>query len=200
MVSEDSLSMGRNEPRRSRRIVEAIATVRPTRRFSTSELEAADEFVSFFETEFNRVLRAAYLFCGDYEAASDAAQEAFARAYERWARLRAKPWLSGWLMTTAFNLCKRQAMRTRRESALNAGSLEAGTSPSSRAERVDVVRAIRALPIRQRQTVTLFYLTDYSSAQVAHVLGISEGAVKKHLARARESLRNAPELGELPNE
>ena len=49
-------------------------------------------------------------------------------------------------------------------------------------------RALRALPDRQRVAVALHYLADLSVADVAAAMGISEGAVKTHLHRARSQL------------
>ena len=52
-----------------------------------------------------------------------------------------------------------------------------------------VVDAVRALSARQQAVVLLTYWDDMKPADVADRLGISEGAVKRHLARARNQLR-----------
>jgi RNA polymerase sigma factor (sigma-70 family) len=60
-----------------------------------------------------------------------------------------------------------------------------------------VADAVACLPDRQRAAVVLTYWDDRSIAEVAAVLGMSEGSVKKHLARARAALRAAlPANGE----
>jgi RNA polymerase sigma-70 factor (ECF subfamily) len=55
---------------------------------------------------------------------------------------------------------------------------------------------VAALPSRQRLVVSLFYYGDLPVAQVAAVMGISEGTVKSHLHAARaavaDTLRVAP--------
>jgi RNA polymerase sigma-70 factor (ECF subfamily) len=63
----------------------------------------------------------------------------------------------------------------------------------SPAERLDVETAVRGLPQRQREVVTLFYLADLSLSEVAAVLAISDGSVKRHLSAARAALRKALE-------
>lgn len=53
----------------------------------------------------------------------------------------------------------------------------------------EVAAAVRALSMRQRAVVVLTYWSDLDPATVAARLGISEGAVRRHLARARARLR-----------
>jgi RNA polymerase sigma-70 factor (ECF subfamily) len=57
--------------------------------------------------------------------------------------------------------------------------------------RPDVAVAVAALSVRQKAVVVLTYWADLDVATVADRLGISEGAVRSHLARARARLREA---------
>ena len=54
---------------------------------------------------------------------------------------------------------------------------------------VDVLAAVDRLSVQQRAAVVLTYWEDLSVAEVALRLRISEGSVKRHLARARSRLR-----------
>jgi RNA polymerase sigma-70 factor, ECF subfamily len=54
---------------------------------------------------------------------------------------------------------------------------------------IDVLRAIDRLSIQQRAAVTLTYWSDLPLEVVAERMGVSEGAVKSHLARARKRLQ-----------
>lgn len=56
-----------------------------------------------------------------------------------------------------------------------------------------LVQALRTLPPRQREAFTLRVLQDLDGATTARAMGCSEGAVKTHLARARDALRNLME-------
>lgn len=56
-------------------------------------------------------------------------------------------------------------------------------------EDPELTAALLRLPIRQRAVVFLTYWADLDPEAVAAELGISEGSVRKHLARARASLR-----------
>jgi RNA polymerase sigma-70 factor (ECF subfamily) len=51
--------------------------------------------------------------------------------------------------------------------------------------------AVVALSVRQRAVIVLTYWADLDPRTVAERLGISEGSVRRHLARARAHLREA---------
>jgi RNA polymerase sigma factor (sigma-70 family) len=114
------------------------------------------------------------------------AQEALARTHLRWSRLRERP--EGWVVTVATNLAIDRHRRRRRTSSL-------GTEPLSlvdphQGERIDLARALRRLPRRQREVVVLRYLADWSELDVAIALGVSAGAVKSHASRGLAALRH----------
>jgi len=55
-------------------------------------------------------------------------------------------------------------------------------------EHRTVLRALRRLPDRQREVLTLRYWSDLSDAQIAEALGISKGAVKSNASRGMRRL------------
>ena len=55
--------------------------------------------------------------------------------------------------------------------------------------RPEVLVAVRELSPRQRAVVVLTYWDDLTPQMVSSQLGISEGSVRRHLARARTRLR-----------
>jgi RNA polymerase sigma factor (sigma-70 family) len=54
---------------------------------------------------------------------------------------------------------------------------------------VDVIRALKDLPHRQRAVFVLFYLDDRPTAEIAGLLGMAPATVSVHLHRARRKLR-----------
>jgi RNA polymerase sigma factor (sigma-70 family) len=91
----------------------------------------------------------------------------------------------------------REAMSLRRSAARRAVRHRTDAERLAAADRAvtddvvpsGVIDAIAQLSDRQRAVVVLTYWADRSITEVALVLGTSEGAVKKHLARARAALR-----------
>jgi RNA polymerase sigma factor (sigma-70 family) len=55
--------------------------------------------------------------------------------------------------------------------------------------RPEVLRAVQALSVKQRAVIVLTYWEDLGPSVIAQLMGISEGAVKRHLARARSHLK-----------
>lgn len=68
-------------------------------------------------------------------------------------------------------------------------AVQSGTMSEIPVPRPEVLAAIRDLSFRQRAVIVLTYWADLTPRDVAGTLGISEGAVKRHLARARSRLR-----------
>lgn len=81
----------------------------------------------------------------------------------------------------------RSASRRRAREARAAARDERTTPPVD--VDVDVLRAVEKLSVQQRAVVMLTYWEDLGSADVASRLGIAEGSVKRHLARARKRLK-----------
>jgi bifunctional DNase/RNase/predicted DNA-binding protein (UPF0251 family) len=90
-----------------------------------------------------------------------------------------------WLCGIGRNLARRE----RRTPALL--PLDGRSEPVTPSPRADegVWAAVAALPAGQREAVALFYLADLSHAQIAARLGISVGAVKTRLHKARAALQ-----------
>lgn len=160
------------------------------KRFQRTEEEDPLDFEDFCRGEYAAVFRAACLVTGSREAAADATQEAFQRAFARWPRLSQHAWAGGWVTTTALNLCKREMKRASRPLAAVPDRRE----DRDESGRLDVVAALGRLPFRQRQAVVLFYWSDLPVAAIAELMEISESAVRAHLTHARSALKPTLEV------
>ena len=148
-----------------------------------------EDFDAAFVALHRAAYRVAYKLLGDRAEAEDIAQEALARALVRWRKV--EPYAVAWVSRVAANLSIDKVRKDRRTT--EAGE-ERGRLDPDAAERMDLVRALRSLPRRQRDVVVLRYLVDQSEEHVAGTLGISAGSVKTHASRGLASLRLA--LGE----
>ena len=143
-----------------------------------------------FDAVFDHLLRLAfgvsYRVLGSVADAEDAAAEALARALVRWRRVGTLPYRDAWVMRVATNVAIDAARKRRTVPEVDdvVAGIEAGV-----VERADLVRALAALPRRQREVIAMRHLADLPEAEVARCLGISLNSVKKHAMRAREALR-----------
>lgn len=61
--------------------------------------------------------------------------------------------------------------------------------PDDLALGVDVERGLAALPLIEREVLTLFHIEQFTLADIAQALGVPVGTVKSRLFRARALLR-----------
>jgi DNA-directed RNA polymerase specialized sigma24 family protein len=79
--------------------------------------------------------------------------------------------------------------RRRREVPLYPGASPAVADPTGAGADDALAAAVRALPLRQREVITLRVFFDLDTATTAATLGISPGTVGAHLHRALATLR-----------
>lgn len=159
----------------------------------------ADEaLVALYTAEYASLVRLATLLIGDVGTAEEVVQDCFVALHPRWARLRDQGTGAAYLRRSVMNRC-RSVQRHRSVVNRFLRRTQPGTVPSAESEAIDVDRhadvlaAVRALPVRQREALVLRYYLDLSEAQTAEVMGISPGAVKSHTARALAALRRVLE-------
>lgn len=153
------------------------------------------ELVEQIKASRVRLYRLAFAWCHDTVLADDLAQEALTRGLSRLEQLREPERLISWLFAI-LNRCWIDHLRTRREDFDDEILAELPSDlpgPDSHAERQQTVNRVRAavaaLPLGQRQAVTLVDLEDFSYAEVAEILTIPIGTVMSRLCRARASLK-----------
>jgi RNA polymerase sigma factor (sigma-70 family) len=153
----------------------------------------------FLETTYPRLVVAVALASGSYAMAEDAVQEALVRAWARSEKGEHIESLPAWVATVALNLTRKGFRRVlaERRARQHARAMQSSFSPSPTGELIDVERALARLPRRQRETAVLRYVLEMDTREVARVLGIDEGTVKSHLARARSKLVHELELSEV---
>jgi RNA polymerase sigma-70 factor (sigma-E family) len=147
----------------------------------------AVDFDDFYDATAMRLVRYAYALTGNISDAQDIAQEAFARAWQRWDSVRGFDAPEAWVRRVVTNLA---ISRFRRERIARAAAryLIAADVPGISTDTVALVAALRTLPERQRVVVVLHYLADLPIAQIAAELRCPVGSVKAWLSRGRDAL------------
>lgn len=135
------------------------------------------------------VYRLAYARTGNRQDAEDVMQETFLVLLRKGpAQFDSGDHAKAWLLRVAV---QRSCDHFRRVSRRRETSLEEAETAAARPEgHSETLEAVLALPAELRLTVHLYYYEGYSVAEIAQVLGRSEGAVKTRLFRARAKLRD----------
>jgi RNA polymerase sigma-70 factor (ECF subfamily) len=149
------------------------------------------------------IFRLALSILDDPAEADEAAQETFLAALRSLGTYRGGASLRTWLFAIAINICRSHLRRGRtwqRVQALFLGgvvSLNGHDDPAAHPETLAVQhelndavwQAVQDLGEKHRLPVILRYYHDLSVAEIAGVLGISEGTVHSRLSIARDRLR-----------
>lgn len=159
-------------------------------------------FDDFFRVELRPLTALAYGLSGNRALAEDLAQEALMAAYRNWDRVSVLDNPARWVRRVVANRSVSSFRKRVVEAAALSTRLRVRDDGTSRigpmpAEDEHVWVAIRALPQRQAQVITLRILDRSTVGEIADVLGISEEAASTHLRRARSTLARHLAKGDL---
>ncbi len=175
-------------------------------------------FEQLFSRHMHAIVNFAYRFVRNREMAEELAQDIFLKVYEGGGRYQPQARFTTWLYRIATNTCLNEVRKphfrvvhetltpTERDDpdAKPIDPREKGSAaPDKILERQAVARVLRraldTLPEKQRTAFILSKYQEFSYAEVAEIMRISEKAVKSLIHRAKETLaeRLEPLLPEL---
>lgn len=156
--------------------------------------------VRAFEVVYQRTCDRVYALClrmsGDGERASELVQDVFVRVWERLPSFRGESLFTTWLHRLTVNLVLQDRRSRGRREAREVGSpdLERYGRVAKRAmpgTKVDLERAIAALPEKARRVLVLRDIEGYKYDEIARMTGVSLGTVKAQIHRARGLVKEA---------
>lgn len=129
---------------------------------------------------------------GNRDAADDAAQETFIKAYEKLGSLRRPAAFGPWLLKIAGRSALDATRRSHKAEPLErfAHIPAPGDDGQLDSAKQELLAVVLKLPKAQRQVVMLRYFGAHSVRETADAVGRSVGTVTKQLSRAHERLRN----------
>lgn len=157
---------------------------------------ASREFESFAVEASDSLLRTGFLMTGNAKDAEDLVQETLLKVARRWNRVRSMDYPAAYARRILINLilqdaCRRDRQRT--ELKPYDGTAELADDNAARAlrevdDRAEFHWALAQLPARQRAVLVLRYSSDLPVAEVADILGCTEGTVTSTASRASARL------------
>jgi RNA polymerase sigma-70 factor (ECF subfamily) len=148
----------------------------------------ADSFDEFYRSTRQRVLTYLYAACGDLAEAQEAAQEAYARAWQRWSRLRGYDDPEAWIRIVGWRVLANRWRKVRAGARAYRRYGPPPDQPGPSEDTVVLVAALRRLPVDQRVALVLHHIVELPLAQIAAETGVPVGTVKARLSRGRQAL------------
>ena len=157
-------------------------------------------FERLYRGHVNRVFSLCARMVPDRTRAEELTQDVFVRAWEKLTLFRGESSFATWLHRLAVNVVLNERKTdSRRRSRFEEEPEETGMdtfsgvvgSPMAAGEMLDLEQAITRLPPGARRVFTLHDVEGFKHEEIAEMLGVTTGATKAQLHRARHLLREA---------
>lgn len=147
----------------------------------------ADEKMEQIVTEYGTpLLRLCLMMLGRNMDAEDAVSETFFRYFQKAPSFQDASHEKAWLYTVAANICRDMLRKRKRLLSLEDSTLSSfAQAPEDRS----VLEALEALPEKYRTVIYLHYIEGYKTGEIAALLDIRPGTVRKRLQYGREQLK-----------
>jgi RNA polymerase sigma-70 factor (sigma-E family) len=143
---------------------------------------------ALYEVHADGLRALAYLLTGERALAEELVQEAFLAAWKSWSRIRDHDAARAYLRSTVVNLARNSLRRKVLEVRARFAAPDDAVADDP-AQRLDLERALAALPMRKRACVVLRRYLGCSEQETARLLGISAGTVKSQTAKGLAQLQ-----------
>jgi RNA polymerase sigma-70 factor (sigma-E family) len=155
------------------------------------DLERSYAIEALYRKHYVAMAKTARLLLGSREEGEEIAQDAFVALYQGWDRLRDKelsvPYLRASVVNLARGRMRRASLARRHPPSVELPADPPEPGPGAQ-ELVALREALKSLPARQREAVVLRFFAGLDEAEIAAAMGISTGALKSHLHRAKSAL------------
>ena len=151
--------------------------------------EDQTRFTRLYQRNQRQLHRLAVRFLGPGRRAEDIVHHTFIKLIQNYSQLRSRSdgQLERWMMAVARNASLDVLRKEGRETELEAQAWEPAV-PADQGEFEALVALIRSMPEDYRRVLELRFLAEWSLADIARELGLTEGAVKSRIFRGRKVL------------
>jgi RNA polymerase sigma-70 factor (ECF subfamily) len=156
-----------------------------------------DEITRLMGMYGSDVLRIAYLYLRDLQRAEDAFQEVFVKVYKNYDRFQGRSSEKTWIMKITINLCNdmlrspwiKKVVPFLRSVPKQQTVDDVAYTIIATEQQKQLFVAVMGLDAVFKDVIILYYYEQFSTQEVANLLGIAEGTVRSRLHRAREQLK-----------
>lgn len=158
---------------------------------------ATDAFTEIVEHYQAPIVRYLSRLTGNMEVAEDLAQDTFIQAYRGILKTRSELHFKAWLYRIATNNALQYHRRRRLLSFIpftgseRSDMFETRSSPDTVPERITIQEAMMTVPHQRRECMVLHFVEGLKYREIADIVGVSEEAVRKRVARGSREFRTA---------
>src|SRR5712691_7728050 len=160
---------------------------------TTYQAGSEADFERLYLASYGKILGTLTAMLGDRAAAEDCAQDAFERAYKKWATWQpiapAEAWVHRIAINAAVSHQRKMRLREVGEVIRRIGRPGLAPDPQDLIEHRDLATALAQLPPKQAAAIVLRHYHGYTNRAIAQALGIPERTVASRLAVAKSRLR-----------
>lgn len=157
------------------------------------EVKKQEEFMQCYQPLHNNLARFVQSMVWNKEEVKDIISDTLLKAYENFDNLKNKEALLSYMFTTATRIIYKRGNKRTVNMELPDTLIDSAASAETKAEVKELYKAIKELPEKQREAITLFELSGYSLIEIQKIQGDTLSAVKSRIARAREKLHEMME-------
>lgn len=165
------------------------------RQMMEDDSQAFDQIMEFY---YPKILSMAYLISGSYADSQDIVQETFVICWMSRRKIKEPEHFSKWLYRIltreAWRFCRKRRREQPVEEVFESREPEGASvleEMLARSRNQALYTAVKALPVKQRTAVVLYYFNQMSAKEIAEITGCLEGTVKSRLHTARNNLKAA---------
>ena len=147
-----------------------------------------EEFACAVRDHKDTVFRVAFGYMKNRDDADDITQNVFLKLFKSDTAFETPEHLRSWLIRVAVNECKSVFRMPWRKMENIEDYAEQLAMPTPK--HTELLSTVMGMPEKYRVIIYLFYYEEYSTEEIAGLLGIPPATVRTRLARGRKRLKN----------
>lgn len=147
-----------------------------------------EEFACAVRDHKDTVFRVAFSYMKNRDDADDITQNVFLKLFRSDIAFENPEHLRSWLIRVAINECKSVFRTPWRKMENIEDYAEQLAMPSPK--HTELLSMVMSMPEKYRVIIYLFYYEEYSTEEIAELLGVPPATIRTRLARGRKRLKN----------
>lgn len=149
-----------------------------------------DEYINDLVDRYgNMILRLSFTYLKCQADAEDAVQEVFLKIVAQKPLFNDSEHEKSWLIRVTINICKNKLKCFWKQKVSSIDDVKEAAYYDNYTEDSNVLKAVMSLPEKYRIVIHLYYYEDYTTPEIAVLIGKNEVTVRSLLHRAREKLK-----------